>query len=68
MRLPATTRTVGDMTLPLLVIGLILKLAGSHWFSGAGTVGLILIIVGAVGIALQLVVFWSAVTLMGRRF
>ncbi|MHB1950202.1 MAG: hypothetical protein ACYCQK_01855 [Acidiferrobacteraceae bacterium] len=47
------------MTLPLLIAGLILDLAGSHWFSGAGTVGLILIIVGALGLALQLLVFFG---------
>lgn len=33
---------------PLLVPGLILLLAGSHWFSGAATVGLILTILGAI--------------------
>lgn len=42
------------MTLPLFVAGLILSLAGSHWFSGAGTVGTILWIVGAVGLVIQL--------------
>lgn len=42
------------MTLPLLIAGLILDLAGSHWFSGAGTVGTILIVVGAVGLVIQL--------------
>lgn len=44
------------MTLPLLIAGLILDLAGSHWFSGAGTVGTILIVVGAVGIVIQLLI------------
>jgi hypothetical protein len=54
------------MTLPLLIAGLVLKLAGSHWFSGAGTVGLILIIVGAVGLALQILVFGGIATAIFR--
>lgn len=45
------------MTLPLLIAGLILLLAGSGWFAGAATVGLILTIVGGVGLAIQLVLF-----------
>lgn len=46
------------MTLPILIagLGLVLDLAGSRWFSGAGTVGFILIIIGAVGFAIQEVV------------
>lgn len=35
----------------LLIAGLILLLAGPHWFAGAHTVGLILTIAGGVGIA-----------------
>lgn len=42
------------MTLPFLIAGLILDFAGSHWFSGAGTVGLILTIFGILGIVVQL--------------
>lgn len=34
--------------LPALVAGLVLDLAGSSWFTGAGTVGIILTVVGAV--------------------
>lgn len=48
------------MTVGLLVIGLILLLAGSGWFTGAATVGLILAIVGAIGILIQAVVMGSA--------
>lgn len=55
------------MTIPVLIAGLVLKLAGSHWFSGAGTVGLILIIVGAVGIALQLLLFGGVIAAASRR-
>lgn len=55
------------MTLPLLIAGLILDFAGSHWFSGAGTVGLILTIVGVVGILVQLIILaalaWGATKL-----
>lgn len=48
------------MTIVLVVIGLILLLAGSGWFTGAATVGLILAIVGAIGILIQAVVMGSA--------
>lgn len=41
-----------------IVAGLILLLAGSGWFAGAATVGWILLIVGAVLLAVQLV--WAA--------
>lgn len=36
------------MTLPVFVAGLILLLAGQTWFTGAATVGWILLIVGLV--------------------
>ena len=55
------------MTLPLLIAGLVLDLAGSHWFSGAGTVGLILIIVGAVGLLVQLAIFGGIFAAVLRR-
>lgn len=45
------------MTLPVLIAGLILLLAGPHWFAGAATVGLILTIIGGVGIVLTFGVF-----------
>lgn len=54
------------MTFPFLIAGLILDLAGSHWFNGASTVGLILIIVGAVGIVLQLAAFGFAAWKIGK--
>ena len=41
------------MTFPLLVAGLILWLAGSSWFAGAQTVGIILTVVGALGLLVQ---------------
>lgn len=45
------------MSLILLVAGLILLLAGSGWFAGAATVGLILAIVG--GVLLVLEIAWG---------
>lgn len=45
------------MTFPFLLVGLILLLAGSSWFTGAATVGIILIVVGGVGLLIQLVLF-----------
>jgi hypothetical protein len=44
-----------------LVAGLILLLAGSHWFSGAETVGLILLIPAA----LEVVTWLFALGIMG---
>lgn len=41
-----------------IIAGLILLLAGSDWFSGAGTVGVILLVVGGVLLAIQ--VLWTA--------
>jgi hypothetical protein len=38
---------------PLLIPGLILLLAGSHWFAGATTVGWILTVLGAIPIVLM---------------
>ena len=52
---------------PLLIPGLILLLAGSHWFSGAATVGLILTIVGAIPIVFVLVVMLAAAVGLTRR-
>lgn len=50
--------------LPALVAGLILDLAGSHWFSGAETVGLILIVIGGLICAVQIIILvlamWAA--------
>ena len=55
------------MTLPLLIAGLILELAGKSWFSGAGTVGLILILVGGIGLLIQLLLFAGIATTVFRR-
>lgn len=44
------------MTLPFFIIGLVLELAGRGWFTGAGTVGWILMICGVVGFLFQIVV------------
>lgn len=56
------------MTFLLLLAGLILEIAGKHWFSGASTVGTILIIVGAVGIALQLLVFGGTLSAIRKKW
>lgn len=42
--------------LPALIAGLVLLLAGSHWFAGAATVGIILTGVGAVFVAVPLLI------------
>lgn len=55
------------MTLPVLIAGLVLELAGSDWFSGAGTVGLILTIVGGLGLLIQAVIMIVVAGAM-RRF
>lgn len=47
------------MTLILVIIGLILLLAGSGWFAGAATVGIILAIAGVVGIVIQVAIMGS---------
>lgn len=56
------------MTLPFLIAGLILDLAGKQWFNGAQTVGAILIIVGAVGLVIQLVAFAIAAHSVRKQF
>jgi hypothetical protein len=52
---------------PVLLAGLIFTLAGSHWFDGAHTVGLILVVAGAVGIALPLLAFAGLFAFIRRR-
>lgn len=46
----------------LLVVGLILDLAGASWFHGAETVGVILIVVGGILVAIQLLVLAGVAT------
>lgn len=53
------------MTLPIFIAGLILRLT-SGWFSGQHTVGDICLIVGAVGIILQIVVMVGVVGAWSR--
>lgn len=55
------------MGLLLFIPGLILDLAGSHWFSGAHTVGIILIVSGAVLCLIQLIVVLAALLFMSGR-
>ena len=45
------------MSYSMLVAGLVLLIAGSHWFPNAGTAGLISAIAGTVGLS---VTFWAA--------
>lgn len=43
--------------IPTLIVGLILTLAGSSWFTGAHTVGLILIWASVAWIVISLIIF-----------
>jgi hypothetical protein len=57
----------GLLGLPALVAGLILRLAGAHWFSGAATVGDVLIAVGGVVIVLSLLLVLVMLIAAARR-
>lgn len=52
----------------ILVAGLILLFAGSAWFAGAGTVGLILTIAGVALLLVQLVWVAFVAHLASRKF
>jgi hypothetical protein len=52
-----------------IIAGLVLLLAGSSWFTGAATVGAILLIVGGVGLVFALVIFaLAAAAIKSKRF
>ena len=53
--------------LPALIAGLVLLIAGSSWFSGAATVGVILTAVGGFFVALPLLLILAAVIGLSRR-
>jgi hypothetical protein len=52
--------------LPALVAGLILLLAGGSWFTGAATVGWILIGIGGIVVLFSLVVFLTVATAIAK--
>ena len=47
------------MSYPMLVAGLVLLIAGSHWFPNAGMAGLISAIAGAVGLSMTVWAAWK---------